>query len=103
MRPSREAPDERLCRSALSPAHGAGRVDPRRPASGTSPSQAIWGDQAQNYFESTVRVRAAREARRRVMIFTSPDEKDTPTLEAKRSAGGEDFRGVSPQRGPPPP
>src|SRR5207245_3978406 len=27
---SREAPDERLCWSALSPPHGAGRVDPRR-------------------------------------------------------------------------
>jgi len=56
-------------------------------------------DQAKNYFEYNVTVRAELDSGRTVMVFTFPDEKDNPTLEMKRYPPGEDLRWVIPQRG----
>ena len=69
------------------------------PSNGSFTIHAYLVDQAKNYFEYNVTVRADRDAGRTVMIFTFPDEKDNPNLEIKRYAQGEDLRWVVPQRG----
>lgn len=69
------------------------------PSNGSFTVHTYLVDQAKNYFEYNVTVRAARDAGRTVMVFTFPDEKDNPTLEITRFPPGEDFRWVIPQRG----
>jgi len=69
------------------------------PSNGTFTVHTYLVDQAKNYFEYNVTVRADLDAGRTVMVFTFPDEKDNPNLEIKRSPPVEDFRWVIPQRG----
>jgi len=69
------------------------------PSNGSFTVHTYLVDQAKNYFEYNVTVRADLDAGRTVMVFTFPDETDNPNLEIKRFAQGEDFRWVIPQRG----
>lgn len=69
------------------------------PSNGSFTVHTYLVDQAKNYFEYNLTVRADRDAGRTVMIFTFPDEKDNPNLEMTRYPPGEDLRWVIPQRG----
>ncbi|HYT18559.1 MAG TPA: hypothetical protein VEO18_09995 [Thermoplasmata archaeon] len=69
------------------------------PSNGSVTIHTYLVDQAQNYFEYNVTVRADLDSGRTVMVFTFPDEKDNPNLEMRRYPPGEDLRWLIPQRG----
>ena len=69
------------------------------PSNGSVTIHTYLVDQAKNYFEYNVTVRADLDSGRTVMVFTFPDEKDNPNLEMRRYPPGEDLRWVIPQRG----